>query len=64
MSRKRLEEEMDAGEVLSWMAYEMSLETERREKYIKEIELERAEAQSNEERAKAMKAILMTGSRK
>lgn len=49
--------EMDASEVLNWMAYELSIDTDKHKEYMKEIELERAKNQTLEEEAAAIKAL-------
>ncbi len=57
MSRKQLMLEMDAQEVLMWMAYETSVTPEHQDRYIAEIENERMKLMDDEARSQAIKDI-------
>lgn len=46
---------MDATEVLKWMAYEMSIDPDRNQKWVDEIEKERVIKMSEEERAELIR---------
>ncbi len=58
MSRKQLMREMDANEVFKWMAYEMSVDPERRKIYLVEIQEEQAKYMTDEERARILKNMI------
>lgn len=47
--------DMDANELVNWMAYEMTCDTKTREKLEKEIALENSKLLDDDERAQAIK---------
>ena len=51
-------QEMDAREVLEWMAYEMTIDPDTRERLDREIESDHQKALSDEERGLMIKQIL------
>lgn len=58
MSRSKLMKEMDAKEVFKWMAYEMSVDPDKRKNYIIEIQEEKAKFMTDEERAQILKDMI------
>ncbi len=55
MSRKQLMQEMGAGEVLKWMAYELSIDPDKNKDWMKQIEQERISKMEDEERAELLR---------
>lgn len=58
MSRRQLMREMDANEVLRWMAYEMSIDADNHKKYTIEIQEEEAKTMTDEQRAQIIKNMI------
>lgn len=56
-TRQEIMAGMDANEIVNWMAYEMTCDSDFREKVKKELALERSAQLSKEQRAKAIKSM-------
>ncbi len=59
MTKRQLNESMDAREVMEWMAYEMSIDTDNNKKYMAEIAKERALDRPLEAEADGIRALLL-----
>lgn len=59
MTKRQLNETMDAQEVLEWMAYEMSIDCDKNKQYMKELADERARNMSLADEAQAIKNMLL-----
>lgn len=57
MSRRQLNDEMDARELMNWMAYEMSIDPDKNKEYMKQIEAERAAFRTLEDEARDIKQL-------
>lgn len=55
-------QEMDAGEVFNWMAYEMTEDPDKRKQLMQEIQQEQSKSMTDEERIKAIKSLLFIAS--
>ncbi len=55
MTRQRLMQEMDAAEVMKWMAYEMTIDPDRNKKWVSEIEQEHLAKLADSERAELIR---------
>lgn len=56
--------EMDAGEVLNWMAYELTEDPDKRKTYMAEIQAEKSKSMTDDERTKAIRDLLLIASGK
>lgn len=54
-TRGEIMRDMDANELVNWMAYEMTCDTKTRERLEKEISLENSRMMDDEQRAQAIK---------
>lgn len=55
--RHEVMSELDADELVNWMAYEMTCDNKTRERLEKELALDRSKAMDNEQRAAAIREM-------